>query len=283
MSNTVNTPGQDALQWDPPAGDIALDELYPGGASPTTAQPQAQPPATTQPETFVYTYKTRDEAERGIAHKDTVIEDQKRRIAELEGRTGQTAQPAPPAGTPADNRTYLQRVQDAVKRAVEGGDQSEYENVQRQFIFDALGPAVPIFMENARALAVNQVEEEVPGFKQFLRSQEFQKVKDTFPELKVAIDGAEGNLAYTSSLPGLYRVAHAAFVGLNAKELAKQAPSVQTPAAPQQAAAPRPTLTSSISEPPAPATPPDMNTAEGRKAIIEAMEKKGVQNTPIKW
>jgi hypothetical protein len=283
MTDTVSTPGQDSLTWDPPAGDIALEDLYPGSGSPTTASASQQAPATTQqPETYVYTYKSRDEAETGIARKDTLIEEQKRRIAELEARLA-PAQTAPPAASTPDNRSYLQRVQEAVKRAVEDGDPTEYEKVQREFVFQTLGPAVPIFMENARALAVSQVDEEIPGFKQFLRGPDFAKVKETFPALKVAIEGAESNLDFTGQLPDLYRLAYTTAQGLKLPELVKQAPLAQTLAAPPQATASRPTMTSSTQEPPAFAPPPDMNTADGRKAIIEAMEKKGVQNTPIKW
>ena len=284
MSNL--TPGQDPLSLqNAPGGDTALDDLFPnpenfGGSD--TGQPPAQPPVSNEP--FVYTYKTREEAERGIREKDAYIERLKQEQADLQKRISPTAAPAPtpdPVNYAVDRKRYFRDIVDAVRKATETGDEESYAQVQQQFLFDQLGPAVPLFLENARTNAVNKIEERMPGAKTFISSEDYAKIKTELPELAEAIQNAENDFRYVGMLPGLYRTAYLSAQGLKVPELLRGTTS-STPGASAATPQPRPTLTNSTPAPPQPAPAVDLTTAEGRKAYIESAKARGVDNFPIR-
>ncbi len=287
MTNNI-TPGQDPLDFsDVPGGDSALDELFPnpetfGGAdNGTSVAPPVQPKAD---EFFVKTYKTKEATEKGIEEKDALIAQMRNELREIKGADPITKKPVdtpPPVNYAQDRKRYFRDIVDAVRKATETGDEEAYAQVQQQFLFDQLGPAVPLFLENARTNAVNRVEETTPGIKEFLRSEDFARVKQTFPGLAEAIQNAENDFRFVASLPEMYQVAYLSSQGLKVPELLRSATS-STANAPGATPQPRPTLTNSTPAPPQAAAGVDLSTAEGRKAYIDAAVRRGIDNVPIR-
>ena len=285
MSNLAT--GQDSLDLSgAPGADTALDDLFPNPETFGGIQPPPPPPPQAQVDApFFYTYKTRDEAERGIREKDAFIEQLKQKVAKFEGQPP-PVQPAPqaapePVNYSQDNKRYFRDIVEAVRKATETGDEEAYARVQQQFIYDTLGPAVPLFLDNARTNAVNRVEEVRPGVKEFLRSDDFAKVKEKYPTFAQAVQNAEGDFRYVASLPELYEMAYSAAQGLKVPELLKNATS-STSGTQGATPPPRPTLTNSTPAPPQPAGAVDLSTPEGRKAYIDAAKARGVDSIPIR-
>jgi len=271
MSNYTE-PIDGAINWDNvPGGDIPLDELLRNDAPVETPQ---------EPQTYAGTYRTREETEKGIAVKDALIEDLRKEVASLKGvdpLNGRPVAPQAPAQPqqPQQTASYFNRVVEAVNKAA-AGDPSEYEAVQREFIFNQLGPAVPLLVDTAKDRAVSAVDEELPGFRKFFRSPEYTQAMDKLPPvMRDAVRSAEGDIRYLPQLTDLYKSVYLAALGL------QRTSQPTAPAVPQTT--PRPTMTSGMQPPPStPAVKPNMATEEGRKAIIEAAERSGLLDKPIR-
>lgn len=274
------TPVED-LNWaelfptDPGARVPALPASATPPATPPPTQPVAPPPVVTSE--FLKTttgtvYKSADEAIKGIEHKDTLIEQLRQRYIFERGIdpiTNQPVQSTPQAPVPytQDPNRYFKDLVGAVQK----NDSTAYLNTQQQLILDTLGPIAPLITSMAKAQAADSVTVELKDFREFSATDNYRKVMDELPDLKQAIALAESDYRFHNRLPELYKIAYWTAQGRRMPELLR----AQPPAAPTQPARPT-TSPSTLTPPSAPATQPDMSTAEGRKAIIAAAEARGV-------
>ena len=262
-------------------GDLSLDDLFPNtdGVIATAAPPAPATTSPAQPQTFVYTYADREAAERGIAEKDRLIAEQNDRIKKMEA----ASKPAVPlATTPGAPKPYLDQVVDAINAAQTTGNKAEYERVQREFIFNTLGPAGNLLLDNARINVVAQVDRKLPGFKVFYDSPEYGASLEALPPAFVnGVKASESDINGIPYLPDLYETVYLASQGRRVPELLKQTQTTASAEAQTQTA--RPTLSATTQAPPTISTnAPDPNTVEGRKVLIAEYERRGVQNVVIK-
>jgi len=299
-----------------PGGDIPWDDLFadPGQPTPATPPVAAQPPATpatpqappataapatpvTPPTTDDFlkagktVYKSREEAERGLAYKDEVIE--RLRNVEIQ-RTGidpLTGKPVPP--TPQGPVRYTQnpkQYMDDIVSAVSKQSPDDYLKVQQKLVYDTLEPVAPIILSFAKNQAVESASHELNAelvarsgdptkatsvdMGGFLKSKEYERALELVPDLKAAIAYGEGDLNFSPRLPQLYKTAFYIAQGLKTQELVQQ---VVTPvAAPQNPIPARPTTAPASAPLPAPSTAPSLENSAGRQAIKAAMEARGV-------
>jgi len=286
--------GQRVDMTDAPGGDFDLDQLFGNPeADPlaSTTQPQPpQPPAQTQPqapapaqtpenEYFLRTptgtvYKNAEEASRGIAEKDNLIE--RLRQAEI-ARTGVdpvTGKAVQPQAQP-EVVNYAQngeKLYDDLVEAAQRGDRKAYAQVYQKFFNDMASPLMPLLTDVSRSRAVEAVATDIPDFRTFRASNSYNEVLESEPLLREAINQAENNLGFSNNLPGLYRLAYFASQGRRVPELVKNA-AVPTSAPQPQT---RTTVPAATMTPPPPAAAPDLRTPEGRQAIIREAEAKGI-------
>lgn len=289
--------------------DLTLDSLFPAepgitGQPATTPNPTpettaapaapaepattpAAPPAPAADEPFIQgsksVYKSREAAVEGINQKDALIEQLRQRYVLATGIdpvTGQTATQSgavgPASQTPISYTGDPKRYVDDLVEAVKSGDPARYRDTQIKLLFDALEPLAPVIVDSARQQAMARVEKEVSGFRDFYGTGDYQKALEANPELRDAIALSESDFRFNSRLPGLYKLAYAAAQGMRLPELLKAQQGQQPPSAPA-----RTTTPATTPEPPQPAPKPDLQTADGRKAIIEAAERKGIRD--IVW
>ena len=255
--------------WNPPGADINLDELF-AETQPTTASQSttsAPPTTTTEPQTYAYTYKTREETERGIKEKDTFIANLRSDNEKLKAQIGH---PAPP--TQATQPRFIDKVKEAVA-AAEAGRPEQYEQVMEQFVLERLGPAAAILMENAKDSAIRKLEPSAPGIRTFIGSDAYKAYLDERPILKDAVANAESNVTYAPQLSQIYQIAYEASLGRRLPTQTEK-PAVESPTS-------RPTLSPSVQVPPVPAPAHDPQTKEGRDAIIKDMEQRGIGKAKI--
>jgi len=298
MSNTPNPTPPDASQVsgsnflaDAPFGDLSFSELFPpeGATTPAAGQtptPPVQPAVTPPEETFFIktgtgtVYKDRDSAIKGIEEKDRVIEQLRQRSALEHGVDPITNQPVhlpSGPGSPQAPSNYLQSRGQYLKdlaSAVTSQDGDAYFNAQAKFVTDLLAPVIPVITSFAKQQAVAQVGTEFKDFGDFLTSDAYKQTLMDVPDLKQAIETAEGDPILAARLPGYYRLAYLASQGRRLPELLKEA---SKPPSPQPG---RPTIGASTMTPPQTVSiGTDLNEAlgssAGRKAIIEQFEGSG--------
>jgi hypothetical protein len=150
---------------------------------------------------------------------------------------------------------------------------------QQKLMWDTLGPLAPTLTALSRANAERVVVEQIPDFKGFLSSEQFNNLQQEAPLLVEAIRSAEGNPTAAQQLPELYKIAYLASQGRRVPELIQ---GVRNETQPPQ---PRPTVQSTQLAPPpttgVPTVQPGLNSSAERKAMIEKMESGGVLN--LKW
>lgn len=222
-------------------------------------------------------YKTQEEAIRGIAEKDTLIETLRQ---EAIARTGIDPVTRKPAGKqPEAPQSYLQNPAAFTKdlrKAVESNDDMAYAQANMKLLADFLSPIEPLITSYAQQKAIDSVSKDIAQFQEFRNSADFQKVMDANTALKQAISVAEGDVRLSSQLPELYKLSYWASQGLKTPDLIAQARAQAAPAA-----APTPVRTpmqSTTLAPVAPSAAPTVSTSEGRKAIIAAFEQGGGLN-----
>jgi len=271
MANTEEVPGSFNFD-DMPGGDLNLDAIF--SDTPTETEPltATQDPGTpTEPETFLSTttgtvYKTADEAVKGIEHKDALIAELRKKLSEQTGKDPITAKAdAAPQNYHANPKQYFEDIKKATS-------EEKLVEVQAKFVNDTLAPYAPLLSSLVKSQAVEQVVSEVPKFVEFQKSAEYDKTLEQFPLIKQSIAIAENNPNMAADLAQLYRMAYEVSAGRNLSTIA--ASSRSTPVTPA-----RPTVSST---PLAPGTttlaPPSLQTSEGRKSIIAAMEAQGIQD-----
>ncbi len=271
---------------DAPGGDTSFDDIFGDGqgAQTTVVEEPKTPPdgATTLNEPFLKAttgtvYKTREDAELGIQRKDELIAQLRDQVQKATGndplRSARKQDPEPTSYTQDQNK-YFEDIADAVSRK----DSAAYMKVQQQLILDTMAPVAPALISLNKANAERVVTEQYPEFRGFRSSEQFNQMEGESPLLLEAIRQAEGNPAASAQLPELYRIAFLASQGRRVPEIVQSAQSTVQ-------ATPRPTVHSTPVPPPAvtgrPVAQPSLDSKEGRKAMIEQMEAKGVMD--LKW
>lgn len=303
MPDVTTAPVNDAdiLDFsDAPGGDIALNDLFGDqpkpAAAPTTATTDTPAASATNPtpissEYFLDAgtskYKTQEEAIRGFAHKDEVIEHlrgiavQATGIDPLTGQKvavprSQSSAPYNP-GQPVVNDSYLNnpaKYSADLRDAVAKNDETRYLHVQAQLAREQMmadfAPFAPMLQKFGVAQAVDTVISTKPEFKGFYGSQEYTKALDARPLLKGAIQNAESNIEMQNQLPELYSLTYEIAQLQRMSDLLK---TQQTPSTPTQA---RPTAQPSRIAPPAPTTDTRnwRTNTEAAKTLVDEYEKK---------
>lgn len=274
----------DQLQLDP----NVLAELFPtdqgtattpqenSDAQPTQSGDAQTPPTPAVPdERYVGTYKTREAAEQGIAQKDALIEQMRQRI---QLATGIDPISQRRVEALSDNRqNYLQdkkRYGNDLRKAT---TDDQLADIQSQFVMDVISPLAPAITAVTREAAISRTDQEVPGFRQFYGSRDYQTTLDRVPDLKEAIEAAEADIKFHQRLPGLYKVAQLVSQGIQLPELLKAKPNQQTNS-PQRTA----NVSTTPTPPEATTSAPGLNSSSGRQAIIDAFEKANVGKT-LPW
>jgi len=274
--------GQALDMSDAPGGDFSLDDLFPPEGPDTSPQAQAEPaapspepqaqPVPVEEEFFLKTptgtvYKTKEDAIKGIAHKDTLI-------AEY-NRNKPVATPTP---TPAGPINYAQdpnKFWDDMADAQTKGDKLAFARTLQQFMSDNFAPYVPAVQYGVVQKAFETVSNELPDFRTFHASEDYKNSVEASPVLKQAIEMAENNVQASGQLPELYKLAYMLNLGRKSAEVARTA---QAPVREPQAVRPTTTPGTMSREPIANAGAPDITTSEGRKAIIERAKQAGLMD-----
>ena len=277
---------------DAPGGDLNLDDIFGENApAPTTTEtnPNPQPtttettPPSTEPVIKTKTgtvYKSIDDAVQGIEHKDALIAQLREQVKQQTGadplaarKPASTPQPGGPKSYIEDQEKYFEDIADAVAKK----DTKAYMNAQQKLIWDSLGPLAPTITALSKANAERVVVQEIPDFRGFLGSEQFNQLDQYSPLLADAIRTAEMNPQAASQLPELYKVAYLATQGRRVPELLQSARAETAP--PVQ---PRPTIHSTqVTPPPSTGVPqvqPSLDTKEGRQALIKQMEANDIGN-----
>ena len=273
---------------DAPDGGLSLDDIF-GDSQPSTTvvapvvEPQVTPVVTTQPaEPFIKTktgtvYKTLEDTVEGIQHKDSLIAQLREQVRQQTGNDPlvaprQATQPVGPKSYVEDQGQYFQDIAEAVEKK----DTGAYMRAQQKLIWDSLGPLAPTIISLAKANAERVVCEELPEFRSYHSSERFTQLGQDSPLLAEAIRSAEMNPQQANQLPELYRIAYLSSQGRRVPELLQSARNEPAPVQP------RPTIHSTQVSQPAvtgvPVSTPSLDTKEGRQAIIQQMESRGIAN-----
>jgi ribosomal protein L29 len=253
-NNGTTSPEQvlDANVWNPPGGELSLDELFPNPELTPQAPPQIQAPApqAPPPEEFFLkagtgtVYRTKEDAVRGTEEKDRTIERLKNELAQLKAQTA-TTQPE----QPASHREFAKQFFARLSKAASEGDAEAYANTLAEFQLAVLEPYRPLMSNVAKENAIRANEAEVKDIRTFIGSPAYRETLERFPTLKQAIEAAETYPQLAHQLPEFYRLAHESYVARKAVET-NQALSTQQFQQQHTAQTPlRPTLTSSTPTP----------------------------------
>lgn len=312
-----------SLTWNPPTGDEDFDALFQRvgvdgenitnsntvpteltTASVEEPAPQEAPAAPTESrwselKTKTGTvYKTAEDAVKGIETKDRTIEQLRSMIAAVTGedplskagvKPGTTNAPTKPVSYLQDEARYAQDLTQAADLGQKTNDWKPYRNVMAQLAYEvvqsAVGPYIPVVQKVGRQEAMEHVAKDVPEFREFYGSQDYQKVLEQRPKLAGYIKTLEGNATMQEDLAEQYLDAW------NSHQVQRLAKLASTPAPAPQNPTPRTPLqprTSDFKQEPNDGmrrnqaqAKPTMATAAGRKAIIEALEQKGLADIPF--
>ena len=279
-------------------------------AEPTTepAEPAPQPAQTAPPaEPSKFTlktktgtvYKTEEDAIKGIETKDRTIEQLRSMLAAVTGEDPLSKSGIKPSQTPAQPKpvSYLQddvRFAQDLTQAAELGqktnDWKAYRNTLGQFVYEvvqsAVGPYIPVVQKVGKQEALEAVAKDVPEFREFYGSKGYQEVLERRPKLAGYITTLEGNATMQEDLAEQYRDVWNEFQVKRLAELAQkptQVPQNPTPRMPVQA-----TRTPDFKQEPNDGMrrvqqqqKPSLATKEGRQALIEALERKGLADIPF--
>jgi hypothetical protein len=282
-------------------GPITWDELFPdheapvsgtqvatttaGGTQPSATDAAAQTAAanaaafqlTTKTGTV---YKSAEEAIKGIEHKDALIEQLRSRyilergIDPITGQQVQLQQTVQQSNYMSDQKRYV----DDLTAAAAKGDYQGIHNAQTKLIFDALAPLAPVMSNLAKQQAIDTVSLELKDFREFYGSDNYKAALNESPDLKDAIQRSEQDIQHNQRLSGLYKVAYRVSQGLRLPDLLKAQPANAATATVRQTTAPS-TLAPAQASTEAPSA--QMQTKEGRKALIDKFEAQGWGDKPL--
>lgn len=277
------------VDWfaDMPGGVEALDALFeePQTTAPSDPHTEVQPqdePAKEPEDDFIRTgsgtvYKTKEDAIKGVEHKDALIE--KLRMAEI-ARSGidpLTGQPVrgPQTQAPVSYRQDPVRAYQELSEAVAKNDAKRFteilDTLNKEALDERLAPFAPLITNLAKQQAIEAVEAELKGFREFHSKPDFANVIKALPELEQAIQVAESDPRFHDKLAGLYKMSYLAAQGMRLPELIR----ARATTAPQNQPVRSPTNPGTLTPANATATKPGLTTSEGRKAIIEQFEQSG--------
>ena len=263
-----------------PGADISFTDLFSGEpiepaqpastGEPAVTIPAVQPVVADPAQPYVYTYKDRETAERGIRDKDTLIETLRQKYVADVGRDPITNQSVVRPQTPTEPHSYLKDPKslyrdlgDLHARGDEEGWTRKLGEFVGEYVGQVIAPAAPLVLQSAKDGAVRQLEGTIPNFRTFQASSEYKETLEDLPKLKEAILIAESNLEAATQLPEFYRIAYLAAQGRGLSRAQQAQPVVPTP---------RTTIPTTTPTPLAPsehASEPDIYTSEGRKLIME--------------
>lgn len=303
--------------WNPPTGDDDFDSLFqrPGidgesitnsnviSAEPTTPPvepaPQAPAPAP-EPAKFELktstgtVYKTIEDTVKGIETKDRTIDQLRSMLAAVTGedplsksgiKPGQTTAPSKPVSYLQDDVRFAQDLTQAAEVGQKTNDWKAYRNTLGQLMYEvvqsAVGPYIPVVQKVGRQEALESVARDIPEFRNFYGTKEYQEVLEKRPKLASYIQTLEGNPTMQEDLAEQFRDVW------NEHQVKKLAELAAHPAPVSQNPTPR--MPIPVSRTPdfkhepndgmrrqAPAAKPSLATPEGRKAIIEELERRGL-------
>lgn len=303
--------------WNPPVGDEDFDSLFQrvgvDGESlvnsniiptePTSApqEPAAQAQVVAAPEAPKFelktstgtVYKTTEDAIKGIETKDRTIEQLRSMLSAVTGedplsktgiKPGTTNAPQKPVSYLQDDVRFAQDLTQAAELGQKTNDWKAYRNTLGQFVYEvvqsAVGPYMPVVQNVGKQQALENVSKEVPDFRSFYGSADYQKVLEQRPKLAGYIKTLEGNATMQEDLAEQYRDVWNEYQVKRLAELASKpspAPQNPTPRVPLQ-----PRVSDFKHEPndgmrrSQPQAKPSLATPEGRKLLIEEMEKRGL-------
>lgn len=303
--------------WNPPTGDEDFDALFqrvgvdgenltnsntvPTELTTAPAEPAPQAPAPTPTENHWSelktktgtVYKTAEDAIQGIETKDRTIEQLRSMIAAVTGedplsksgiKPGTTNAPQKPVSYLQDRRRFAQDLTKAAELGQKEDQWDPYGNVLGQYVYEivqsAVGPYMPVVQNVGKQQALESVSKEVPDFRNFYGTPDYQKVLEQRPKLAGYIKTLEGNPTMQEDLAEQYRdVWNEHQVHKLAELASKPAPAPQnpTPRTPLQS------RTSDFRQEPNDGmrrsqvqAKPTLATKEGRKALIEELERRGL-------
>jgi hypothetical protein len=303
--------------WNPPTGDDDFDSLFQRigvdgesiansnviSAEPTTAEAEPAPQAPAiQPEPPKFelktktgtVYKSLEDTVTGIETKDRTIDQLRSMLAAVTGedplsksgiKPGQTTAPQKPVSYLQDDVRFAQDLTQAAEQGQKTNDWKAYRNTLGQLMYEvvqsAVGPYIPVVQKVGRQEAMEAVAKEVPEFRNFYGTKEYQEVLERRPKLAGYIQTLEGNPTMQEDLAEQYRDVWNEHQVRKLVELAsKPAPVSQnpTPRMPTHS-----TRTPDFKSEPndgmrsqKPASKPTLATAEGRKALIAELERRGL-------
>lgn len=303
--------------WNPPTGDEDFDSLFQrvgvdgeslvnSNTVPTELTTEAvepappTPPAVSEPAKFELktktgtVYKSLEDTVKGIEAKDTTIEQLRSMIAAVTGedplskagiKPSATSAPQKPVSYLQNSRRYAEDLQQAAEMGQKTGDWDSYRNVQAQLQYEvvqsAVGPYMPVVQNVGKQQALESVSKEVPDFRNFYGSTDYQKVLEQRPKLAGYIQTLEGNATMQEDLAEQYRDVWNEYQVKKLAELAsKPTPVTQNPT-PRTPLQPR---TSDFRQEPndgmrrnqSKGAKPSLATPEGRRLLIEELERKGL-------
>lgn len=264
---------------------------------PVAAQPVAPPePPKFEIKTSTGTvYKTAEDAVRGIEQKDQLISQLRSMVSAVTGEDplrkagavpGQTTVQTKPVNYHQDPRRYAEDLTKAAEYGQKTGDWKPYQTVQDQHTFEivqsAVGPYMPVVQNVGRQQAMDEVSRTVPDFRSFYNSDAYNKVLESRPKLAGLIQIAETQPTLQEELKELYLSVWDTSQAAKLPELIKQhqPPSNPTPQ-PRMPIAPvsRPNLAvPDQNRGNSPSVKPGFTSSEARKALIEQLRQKGVED-----
>jgi hypothetical protein len=301
-------------EWNPPVGDEDFDSLFnrvgadgenlaDSNAIPADQTTESAEPAiatkTSTPEAPKFelktstgtVYKTPDDAIKGIEQKDQLINQLRSMVAAATGedplsksgiKPGPTTAPAKPVSYLQDRRRFAQDLTKAAELGQRDDSWDPYGNVLGQYIYEivqsAVGPYMPVVQSVGKQQALAEVAKGNPAFQDFYNSPEYHKVLEERPKLAQYIQQLEGSPTAQEDLREMYQSAWDHAQAKKLPELARQH---------QQTPNPTPRMPSQVVSRPSLQVPdrgqtvareakPSLSTPEGRKAIIEEAERRGL-------
>ena len=213
-----------------PGADLDFDSLFPPegteGAAPLAPPAAAATPAPAAPQQDQFfldvsdktKYRTREDAARGIAEKDSVIEKLRKEIIDAKGVDPLTGQPVQ-RPVPLEQVSYTQdpkRFVSDLNAAIQKADPSAFYQTFEKLINEKLSPYGPALATVSRSAAVEMVGNEVKSIRDFISSEDYRSTLAAVPGLKRAIETAELDPRYSGDLPEMYRLAFYAAQGRKA-------------------------------------------------------------------
>jgi hypothetical protein len=303
--------------WNPPGGSEDFDALFqrngidgeslvnsntiPTEPTTETEEPAVQAtPAPPEPAKFELktatgtVYKTQEDAIKGIEQKDQLINQLRSMVAAATGedplsKSGAKPAPTTPGKAPVsylqDSTRYATDLQAAAEHGQKTGDWNPYRNVAAQLQYEvvqsAIGPYMPVVQNVGKQQAMESVSKDIPEFRNFYGSTDYQKVLESRPKLANYIQQLEGNPTMQEDLAEIYHnVWDASQVKKLAEAVSKPTPPPQNPT-PRMPTQPKmPTFKSEPNDGMRRSTPaqakPTLATSEGRRLLIEELERKGL-------